>query len=139
MKKMLLVLFSTALLFGCSSSSDDTNSSNSNRLNPPSWIQGTWVFDYPNNTDPSDGIAFCKLTSNDYCVLTSNMQICLVSGDPVGAYQYEETITNNEYKFVMSSKFGGISTNYHFIKVSSTKIQYINPTKGLPNLSLRKQ
>lgn len=130
--KNLLIVFTALLLFSCSSSSDDNNSSNSN-FHPPAWIQGTW------KDDMSFGY---KFSTNDFCTIVSLSEICLretlEQAKKSGAnVKVNEEISENTYKF--SYTVQGLTSTYHFIKISNTKIEFVNPTQGLPNISYIKQ
>jgi hypothetical protein len=125
MKKLLFV-FTALLLFSCSSSSDDNNNS-SNLFNPPTWIHQIVSF------------VFKK---NDFCTKALNLEICLnenlVTAKKSGAsVNVDEAISESEYKF--SYTIQGQTSYYHFIKISNTKIELVNPTQGLPNDALIKQ
>lgn len=115
MKKLLLL---TVVIFTVScSSSDDSN--NNSHLNPPKWIQGTWVQRL--NGEPNTIMGGWKFTKNDFCVIsiTGNQTSCFGQSFFMPP---DETITETEYKFTIH--VGQISNNYHFIKVSDTKIKY---------------
>lgn len=56
------------MLFGCSSS-DDNNSANQS-INPPEWVQGTWLLEEPN---PVSG---CRITKDDFCLVNFTIQSC---------------------------------------------------------------
>jgi YHS domain-containing protein len=136
MKKYIL-FFCIIFLISCSSSDSDNNSNSS--LHPPSWIQGTWAQVI---TDPIIIIPFCKFTSNDFCLIASNLETCirqpLENASQSGAnVNVDETISDTEYKFSYSIE--GQTYYYHFIKISDTKIEFVNPNQGLPNVPLFKQ
>ena len=138
MKKIITLLL-TILLFSCSSNSDDNNNS-SILITPPSWIQGTWLQTV--STDPLTVNPVFKFKSNDFCALTSNIEVCqaqsLQQASQGGAsVNVEQTITDSEYK--LSITIQGQTTSYRFVKINNTKIEYINPIVGLPNLPLTKQ
>jgi hypothetical protein len=128
--KKLLFAFTSLLLLSCSTSSDDDNNS-SNLFNPPSWIQGTW----------SNEIAGFVFKKNDFCSKVSNLEICLneslVAAKKSGAsVNVDEDTSESEYKF--SYTIQGQTSYYHFIKISNTKIELVNPNQGLPNAPLIK-
>ena len=73
MKKLLFV-FTALILFACSSSDDNSNTSqNPISINPPDWIQGTWIQDGITGTSFSMGF---KFSSNDLCALISTTEQC---------------------------------------------------------------
>ncbi|RTY85511.1 hypothetical protein [Flavobacterium sp. RSP15] len=129
MKKLLFV-FTALLLLSCSSSSDDDNSSN--LFNPPSWIQGTW-------SNEILGVVFKK---NDFCTRSSNLEVCLnehlIATKKLGvSVTIDEDISGSEYKF--SYTIQGLTSYFHFKKITSTEIELVSPIQGLPNTSFIKQ
>lgn len=132
MKKMLLVLFSTIFLFGCSSPSSN-NTPNTPVLpvsfNPPSWIQGRWLV---------DNFSGYKFTSNDYIVLSPpseysiGTQITNVNNIGGVATIIEEIKTSTEYKGVYTMQ--SITQHFHFVKISSTQFKDAlnDPNGGTP-------
>lgn len=129
MKKLLLILTFAILFVSCSSSDD--NSKNNSHLNPPNWIQGTWAVVY---TDPVIIQPFCKFTSDNFCTIASNQEICLTTNE-------HTTVTQNptDASFSFSYTTQGQTSSFTFRKITDTEIEYINPTQGLPNLTLEKQ
>ena len=139
MKKILLISL-TFLFLSCSSSSDDNSNNSSNQITPPSWIQGTWL--QTMSTDPLITNPVFRFKSNDFCVISSSLEICQAQSIQQAAQSgastnVEQTINDNEYRLSMTIQ--GRTTTYRFIKISNTKIEYVNPTNGLPNLPLTKQ
>jgi hypothetical protein len=139
MKKILLISL-TFLFLSCSSSSDDNSSNSSNQITPPSWIQGTWL--QTMSTDLLITNPVFRFKPNDFCVLSSSLEICnaqnIQQASQAGATtNVQQTITDNEYTLSMTIQ--SQTTTYKFIKISNTKIEYVNPTNGLPNLPLTKQ
>lgn len=139
MKKILLISL-TFLLIYCSSSSDDNSTNVANQITPPSWIQGTWL--ETTSTDPLITQPVFRFKSNDFCVLSSNVEACNAQNIQQAAQSgattnVQQTITDSEYTLSMTIQ--SQTTTYSFIKISNTKIEYVNPTNGLPNLQLTKQ
>lgn len=139
MKKILLISL-TFLFLSCSSSSDDNASNSSNQITPPSWIQGTWL--QTMSTDPLITQPVFRFKPDDFCVISSSIEICqaqsiLQAAQSGASTNVEQTINDNEYRLSMTIQ--GQTTTYRFIKISNTKIEYVNPTNGLPNLPLTKQ
>lgn len=139
MKKVLLIGL-TFLFLSCSSSSDENSSNSTNQITPPSWIQGTWL--QTMSTDPLITQPLFRFKPNDFCVISSSVEICQAQNIQQAAQSgastnVEQTINDNEYRLSMTIQ--GQTTTYRFIKISNTKIEYVNPTNGLPNLPLTKQ
>lgn len=138
MRKLILFSLMT-IFFSCSSDSNDEPSSLNNQITPPSWIQGTWL--QTMSTNPLITQPIFRFKSNDFCVLPSNLEICnaesIKQALQAGAKtSIQQTITDSEYTLTMTIQ--GQTTTYSFIRKSTTKIDYVNPTNGLPNLSLTK-
>jgi hypothetical protein len=120
--KKFITLFVIITLFSCSSS-DDNNSQKSD-LNPPAWIQGTWIQE---GGTISHGVGF-KFSENDFCTLNSSTQQC--QQGMIDLYRkggknptVEETFTNASYTAVINYA-GGQSVTYSFNKLSNTEIEW---------------
>lgn len=126
MKKLLFV-FSALLLFSCSSSDDNNNSSNSD-LNPPAWIQGTWM-QVGSTATTRSGFSF---SSADFCTLILTAEQCQKGlldlirkgGQTVTV---NETITSTSYT-IKITYYGGQSVTYSFKKLSNNSIEYTGYT-----------
>jgi len=142
MKKLLLLLTFVCLL-GCSSSDDNkTENSSSTSINPPSWLIGTWANNYAGDTSSPIYKPLFRFKNNDFCVLSSSMEICqaenIKNASQAGAKtSVKETATDKEYELSMTIQ--SLTTTYKFIKISNTKIEYVNTSNGLPNTVLIKQ
>jgi hypothetical protein len=120
MKNILLII--TLMLLSCSS---DSESDNANiNFNPPNWIQGSW------RDNITSGF---KFTTNNVCQLVSTNQNCFKemidsynASIPNSVTVEEETISDTEYKF--SYTVSGVTQYYHFIKLSNTSIELIQPS-----------
>lgn len=139
MKKIILISL-TLLFLSCSSSSDDNANNSNNQITPPSWIQGTWL--QTMSTDPVITQPLFRFKPNDFCVLSSILEICnaqnIQQASQAGATtNVQQTIKDSEY--TLSITIQSLTTTYSFIKISNTKIEYVNPTNGLPNVLLTKQ
>lgn len=115
--KKLLYLFTSILLFNCSSSDDSSSNSGKNSINPPTWIQGRWVMGTGN---AQSGYEF---KSNDWCSFLSNTSTCWKNAiaQSNGKTTVDETITDGSY--IMKLTTAGLTQTYTFIKMSSTKIR----------------
>ena len=116
---MLLVLFSTALLFGCSSSDDDVSGANTS-FNPPAWIQGRWI-------EQTLGIIGYKFTNKDFILITGTTeasigeQVNFFNNSTIKASINEEINSSTEYKF--SYTIQSLTQHFHFVKISNTKFK----------------
>ena len=126
MKKLILLLTIITLSFSCSNSDNSSNNSNNcQTLNPPTWIQGTWLKQnaptaagykftaddvIENYNEISSGGFSRKYQLDFYC--TSNVN-----------YTVTENITPTSY--FLEINWSGIAT-YNFAKISATTIELVN-------------
>lgn len=119
MKKILGLFLLFSISISCSS--DDENSVNSDSsINPPNWIQGTWLL-------PNSGInSGFKFTSNDFCLITSSIQSCNKYNIEQSVIETNvvEEITNDYYSIEIT--IGSSVSYYQFEKVSNTQIRWLN-------------
>lgn len=123
MKKIVLIL-SAVLAFGCSGS-DDSNNVNPNvvSINPPAWIQGTWLLE---GSSVQSGF---KFTSDDVCINSLGMYACNKESlemyhDTQVNVDVNEEISDTEYSVEIT--IGSNTTAFEFKKVSATQIKWIN-------------
>lgn len=122
MKKLVVIFVSTILLNLSSCSSDSDNNSNSyDSINPPAWIQGTWINDLE-----TGGF---KFTADDICVVTGNIQQCYKevlkqTDGSVVQKNVKEVITDDYYSIEIT--LSSVITTYAFERISETEIEYIN-------------
>jgi hypothetical protein len=124
MKKFAFMLISLAL-FSCSKS-DEPISSSTNKLNPPSWIHGTWIgMIGSGSTQTSTGIGF-KFTSDNWCSVLGTTTSCWkeVIDSSMGQVTVNEEISNTDY--IVKIKTGGTTETYHFKKYSNTEIEFVS-------------
>jgi hypothetical protein len=118
--KPFIALLFTVLIVSCSSDSDDNSNSN-NQINPPSWIQGTWI-----NEFDTGGFRF---TADDLCVITGNLQQCykqiLEQTDGTVVEEEVDEVITDELYFIEFTLAGSVTT-YEFEKVSDTEIRYVD-------------
>lgn len=128
--KKLLYLFLAITIISCGGEDDRNANNNGSNLtiNPPSWIQGTYLQDIGGQTS-SVGYEF---RSNDFCRVSNNVSSCYKA--QIDLYEnasnfetdvYEE-IDNNRYFIEIT--LGATIISYEFEKVSSTSIKEILPT-----------
>ena len=127
--KKLLYLFLAITIISCGG--DDNGSANNSSnltINPPTWIQGTYLQDIGGQTI-SNGYEF---KSNDFCWVTSNISSCykaqldLYENTPNVETDVYEEMDNNRYFIEIT--LGPTIYKYEFEKVSSTSIKQILPT-----------
>ena len=123
MKKIVLIL-SAVLAFGCSGSDDSDNVNPTVvNINPPAWIQGTWLLE---GNSVQSGFRF---TSDDVCINSLGMYACnkesleMYQGTQVNTNVNEE-ISDTEYSVEIT--VGSNTTTFEFKKVSATQIKWVN-------------
>lgn len=107
------------VMISCSSDSNN-NSTVSVKINPPGWIQGTWL-------DESQTVGF-KFTNNDMITINFNteqsqrelLQLGADSGQTVSA---SDESTSNYYSLVLNFPAGQTVT-YSFNKLSDNEINW---------------
>lgn len=124
MKKIIGLIFAITFLFSSCSSSDDDNSGNNNSsINPPNWIQGTWLLE---NSSVNSGF---KFTTDDLCLISFTSQAC--NKETLELYDNTEIYTNvseeitNDYYSVEITVSSSVNS-YQFEKISDTEIKWLN-------------
>ena len=127
MKKIILLIAFTSLLFSCSSDSDNSsnNTINCQTLHPPTWIQGTWI----KQNSPVGTYTGYKFTTDDVIDIFSQsnsnsrkFQLDFYCNSNVN-YTVTENTTPTSY--FLEINWSGIAT-YNFIKISATTIELVN-------------
>lgn len=123
MKKIFGLILLIALSISSCSSDDDNSGNNNSSINPPNWIQGTWLLE---NSTVNSGF---KFTTDDLCLISLTTQTCnketleLYDGTQIYT-NVEEEITNDYYSVEITIS-SSVNT-YQFEKVSNTKIKWLN-------------
>ncbi len=122
MKKTLLLLILTVFLTACSSDDDGGSSSNSNSsINPPEWIQGTWLQEAGLDLGVEVGYIF---RNDDFCI-SGLPTICnkesISAWNLAGGYTNVTEEISNDYYFLEITKSSQIVT-YEFEKISENQI-----------------
>ena len=101
MKNIIFIIAFTSLLFSCSNSDNsDTNSNNCQTLQPPGWIQGTWI----KQNSPVGSYTGYKFTSDDVIDIFSQ------SSSNSRKFQLDFYCTSNvNYIFILP-----VTKNYEF-------------------------
>lgn len=122
--KTIVLILSAVLAFGCSGSDDSDNANLTVvSLNPPVWIQGTWLLE---GSSVQSGFRF---TSDDVCINSLGMYACnkesleMYQGTQVNTDVNEE-ISDTEYSVEIT--VGSNTTAFEFKKVSATQIKWVN-------------
>jgi hypothetical protein len=125
MKKLLSILL-IAFLVSCSSSDSEESSTEptvktTTLIRPPAWIQGTWKYVNSSGTVKYNGFTFYKEWFTKYTDKANGYQS--------GEYVVEEKFTDTSYdvKLILGNT---TQWEFHFIKISSTQIKWLNPDTG---------
>lgn len=123
MKRILPILAILCIALSSCSSDDDSSSNSQIQINPPSWIQGTWLLE-----GSLIGDSGWRFTSNDFIIIQASNEISqreqletfLESGQDVSA---NDESTETTYK-ITSNFPAGQTTIYSFTKISDTEISW---------------
>jgi hypothetical protein len=131
-KTLFVCLFVITLLQSCSK--DDDNSLNSNKINPPSWIIGSWL----DKTEPEWAqIGGFKFTKDNLIELSAeNKEILNYNTSLSGLMDVTQTNTTNSYSLKIET-FGTTVIEYYFEKGGNNTIIYKLST--VHNVVLTKQ
>ncbi|MFY7935958.1 MAG: hypothetical protein ACOVOQ_01165 [Flavobacterium sp.] len=128
MNKLFFILI-FSVLFSCSSSDSEESNQSSSCINPPEWLQGTWV-KYDNNEPDVIVSKFVisadNIISFDYSNST-DWKIIYCDKEPI--ITTSEAFESTYYKFTWTTNYSGLSTtlNGYFIKQTvSNKMMYNN-------------
>lgn len=130
MKKSILIYILIIALSSIScSSDDDSNNTNSNSINPPEWIQGTWLIQNGNSTGQSG----YKFTTDDFILISLNFESSfkdqVVTASSAGATSIvNEIINEDEYKITITLTSQTI--NYFFERKTDNIIEWTNDPLG---------
>ncbi|QYS87170.1 hypothetical protein JJC03_04275 [Flavobacterium oreochromis] len=135
MKK--IILFGViGLMLSCSKDTGGVqatdNSLVKNKITPPTWIQGTWMFDTGTSGMPNNGLGF-QFTTDDF--LSLNVGTSYSFKNAISLYgtsgvecKVEQEISDVRYK--LSIIVPPTTSSYEFAKISATKIEFINSSSG---------
>ncbi|MDP3946522.1 MAG: hypothetical protein Q8Q51_11570 [Lutibacter sp.] len=133
MKKITLILLMSIFILSCSKDDDTSNSKIS--INPPSWIQGTWVMEVnPYTGAEMDTYIAYKFTSNNMYILMDGLEtnfVEMVKADPSFTLSDIYDVSTST-TYTIHVKGSGIDmVFYEFIKVSSNEIKEGNSDNSI--------
>ena len=102
-----------SLLFTSCRNDSNENLANGNKINPPSWIKGTWKL----NADYSQYYIF---KNDDIIIQTAGMSTNFKTLADLGSYS--QTSSDSEFSFSINSS--NVIQTYKFKKISTTKIVF---------------
>ena len=120
MRKIIYLFFLPLISLSCSSNDNEVNPSG---INPPSWIQGTWLVE--GSTNGSVGVRF---TEDDIVLIqnfleTSQKKLINQSRD-LGQEVLVNEDKSNEYYSVRFDFENGQNVNLSFTKISESEITW---------------
>jgi hypothetical protein len=129
MKKSILFLTIASLFLSCSNSSSNA-SNNCASINPPSWIQGTWL----RQSTISVQYGY-KFTANDVIDLNPSGLSSFSRKGQIDFYcsanaPYTITENSSSTSYFLEINWSGIAT-YNFTKISDNKIELVNDNDSL--------
>jgi hypothetical protein len=126
MKKIILT-FLTFTLVGCSSDSDNVTSNSI--ISPPAWIQGVWLQDDGNGGVANNGYQF---TPDDFILkgLVDYSFKNQINTNLSGGANSTVVETKTDSNYNISITLSTATSNYNFVKISSTKIEWVNDPMG---------
>ena len=131
-KKQLIILFTiTNLLVACKKETLNNDNEKIIHLNPPTWIQGTWL------TSTNGFTEGFKFIYDDVIVISGNNENSTKSVY-TGDAKFVENIISNTYKYSVIVSGNNIPLN-HFNKIDATHIKRIDPDDGAIIETLTKQ
>lgn len=117
MKKFLVLATLIIGFIGCSKNNengDESESGTSNSLNPPAWIQGTWVVE-------GGTASTLEFTKNDFCLSPQGVvRQCYRSIATAPGGRVSQTVSDTEY--TLSVGGAGVFIDFSFEKISARKI-----------------
>ncbi len=130
LKTLIICLFAFTILQSCSK---DDDSLSSNKINPPSWIIGSWL----DKADTWAQIGGFKFTKDNLIELSAdNKEILSYKSSFSGLMDVTQNSTNNSYSLKIQT-FGTTVIDYYFEKGADNTIIYtLNSTY---NIVLTKQ
>jgi hypothetical protein len=126
MKNIILLIAFTSLLFSCSNSDNSSNNNNNcQTLNPPAWIQGTWI----KQNSPIGSYTGYKFTIDDVIDIgsqsISNSRKYQLDFYCTSNVNYTVTENTTPTSYFLEINWSGIAT-YNFTKISATTIELVN-------------
>lgn len=132
LKTLIIFLISFTVLQSCSK--DDDNSLDSNKINPPSWIIGSWL----DKTEPEWAqIGGFKFTKDNLIELSAdNKEILNYNSSLSGLMDVTQTNTNTGYSLRIEVS-GATVIDYYFEKGDNNTLIY--KLSAVQNVVLTKQ
>ena len=124
MKKILILFFALSLgLVACNKDDDDADTQNTNnQLNPPTWIQGTWMAE---NATLATGYQF---TEDDMLSIIGESSVSLMNSLSGSAYTINENTTSTSYQFSIHYTELDSTESWEFNLMDDTHLQAVHGT-----------
>ena len=131
MKKVLFLLLAVSLtITSCKKDETEEQQENQKQLNPPTWIQGTWID--LSSTSIRTGYTF---TTDDMLTIIGNNSVS-VKASLTDTDEVAENITTSAYSFTITHNATNSTETWEFAKVDNT---HIVSTHGTVSVNLTKE
>lgn len=123
----LIVLLSLVFIYSCSSDEQDgANKNYKTTINPPAWIQGTWIDAKSQKFEFTNSNVTCNSNGNVYSAKGEISYYLIQDEDPEIIEEQTDSTYILQYKISASEK-----KNFSFIKISDVKIESKGVFKGI--------
>jgi hypothetical protein len=131
MKKVLLLLLAVSLtMTSCKKDDTEEQQENQKQLNPPAWIQGTWI----DLSNPNIRTGYTFTTDDMLTIIGSNS--VSVKASLTDTDEISENITASAYSFTITHNATNSTETWEFAKTDDT---HIVSTHGTVSVNLTKE
>jgi hypothetical protein len=131
MKKVLLLLLAVSLtMTSCKKDDTEEQQENQKQLNPPAWIQGTWI----ELSNPNIRLGYTFTTDDMLTIIGSNS--VSVKASLTDTDEISENITASAYSFTITHNATNSTETWEFAKTDDT---HIVSTHGTVSVNLTKE
>ena len=123
MKKAILLILVLGLTITACKKDDNDDQGAKDKLNPPAWIQGTWM----DRSEPTIPVGY-TFTSDDMFTIIINNSTSLNSSISDRDYTISENITDVKYQFTITYNDTNSDESWEFNMISDTQIESIHGT-----------
>ncbi len=120
---LLILAFGLALSACEKANTDDQGNTTKDKLNPPAWIQGTWM----DRSEPLIPVGY-TFTTDDMLTIVAGNSASLNGSISDRDYTISEITTDTNYQFTITYKDTNSDESWEFNKISSTQIESIHGT-----------
>ena len=124
MKNLILLFLAFGLTMTACKKDDATDTgttTSKDKLNPPAWIQGTWM----DRSEPTMPVGY-TFTTDDMLTIIANNSTSLNAPISDRNYSISETTTDSNYQFTITYTDTNSTESWIFNKMGDTQIQSIH-------------